>query len=130
MGIAAVPQISQCEARFVDVGADDTAFTCKTCNKAMSKRSALLHFTGAAHQLPRDIVKTWVVVSDANALRNKRPHKVTLGAALRQRESVDVPDSDEEVSAIAQSLPIPRSWKCPVKRRVTQKSMPDMHFVG
>ena len=61
---------------------DDVAqFKCKACDnvKAMSKQSAAEHFTNPKkHGYAKDVVKEWVVVKDASALRNRRPHKCML----------------------------------------------------
>ena len=94
----------------------------------MSKLSALYHFTAVKHQLPADIVRLWIVVSDATA-------QVALGAVLRRPEETRagleetfVHDSDVEVNAISQRLPLPLSWRCLVKRHLRQKSRPRALF--
>ena len=129
-----LPNMSEDELRFVDASVDDATFV-QVCDKTMSKRSALYRFTAVQHQLPADIVRLWIVVSDETALRNKRLHKVALGAVLRRaeetrvgREQTYVHDSDDEASAIAQRLPLPMSWSCLVKRRMRQKSRPRALF--
>ena len=108
---------------------DDKFFKCVSCGKDFSKRSAFTHFTRQRHGLDANAVKGWLVVSDGTALRNGRHHKMKLTAALlTSNQSIDVQDSDEEIAAIAESLPIPRSWQrpheheMPKRRRLRQKT--------
>ena len=70
-----------------------------------------------SHTLDPDVVKRWAVCTDGTALRNKRPQKMKLETALGRKQDLGEPtevlDSDEEVRAVAEMLPIPRSWSRP-----------------
>lgn len=129
MGSGALPKMTDIEMQHVEACEDEKAFTCKVCAKQMSKRSALLHFVGRKHQLPKDTVEKWIVVVDGRALHKKRLHKVKLGAVLQHHKVTHVPDSDEEVATIARTLPVPLSWRCAQRRRLRQKSKREALYV-
>ena len=94
-----------------------THFTCITCDQEYTKGGAFKHFTRKKHGLDPDVVKRWAVCTDGTALRNKRPQKMKLETALGRKQDLGEPtevlDSDEEVRAVAEMLPIPRSWSRP-----------------
>lgn len=133
---ANAPRLTRTERQHVGLASTKGAqyFRCITCQKEITKGGAFKHFTRKKHGLDPEQVKQWVVCADGTALRNKRPHKMTLSSELAKREDVvDVLDSDDEVHLIAQQLPIPRSWTgclhTPTEhatklalRRVTRKS--------
>ena len=115
-------RISEDELQFVTTGSEESKFTCKECAQEFSKRYALARFTRTTHKMPAEVVEKWVVVSDANAMRNKRHHKLKLSEVLRLRAVVHAKDSDEEIAEIAKKLPVPLSWRSAVRRRLRQKS--------
>ena len=98
IGSAALPPISQGELKFVGVGIGEITFMRTVCAKQPSKRRTLVHFTLPGHESCANTVRKWIVVLVANALCNRRPHKLKLTTALRRHQGNYVPDSGDEVT--------------------------------
>lgn len=69
------------------VPGDAKRFECRLCEKTFSKNSAIEHFTGPRHRMPRSIVTSWLVAVDQRALKKQKPHD-NLGRALAEEKEL------------------------------------------